>query len=146
MFGLSTREKLTDLILNTSQNHVNIYASDVKELCDKENSLDEEAMEAEFCRIRNRYLDTVANSVFNFFNSASPKIYMRLQLLFVCPEKCGIDKEYFDLNTGMTAGKVYALCYYAMTNKTAKSYDCSKLSHLQNDIMQQALIKLSETM
>ena len=146
MFGLSTREKLSDLILNTSKNCVGTYVSDVKELCDQENSLDEEAMNAEIIRIRRKYLDEVANNVFCFFNSASPKIYARLQLLFAVPQKCGLDKELFDADTGMSAGMVYALCYYAMTNKTAKTYDCSKLSHLQNDIMQQALMKLSETM
>lgn len=146
MFGLSTKEKLYNLILNTSQNHIGEYISAVKDICDQGDALSETQMESECQKARRNYLDGVSNDVFHFFNTASPKTFLKLQVLFVSPSKCGFDDEFFDLDNGLTAGAVYALCYYAMKDKSAKPYDCSKLSHLQNDIMQQALLELSENM
>ncbi|HIV97629.1 MAG TPA: hypothetical protein H9745_08535 [Candidatus Agathobaculum stercoravium] len=147
MFGLSTREKLYDLILNTSKNCMNMYISGVQELLTNPNNIDnDEAMNAGFVRVRREYLDEVANNVFNFFKVSSPAVHARLQLLMVSPQICGLSEELFEVDTGLSAGMVYGLCYYAVTNKKVKTYDCSKLSHLQNDLMNQALAKLSENM
>ena len=145
MFGLTNKEKINSLILNASQNCIEIYTSGIKNLLDKQD-LGNQEMEQCVIHIRREYLDAVTNSVLTFFQNSSPAIYSRLQMAMISPGICDMDDDLVNLDIGLSAGVLYALCYYAVTNKKAKTYDCSKLSHLQNDLMNQALAKLSENM
>ena len=146
MFGLTNKEKINSLILNASQNCIETYTSGIKDLLDKQDHLSDQEMEQCAMHIRREYLDAVTNSVLTFFQNSSPVIYSRLQMAMISPRICGMDDDLVNLDIGLSAGALYALCYYAVTNKKAKTYDCSKLSQLQNDLMNQALAKLSENM
>lgn len=142
MFGLSTKEVLSKAILNSSANHIEQYKESIKNNFISLNNASEEESQKMLMSIRKDYLDEVSNSVINSFQVSSPKIAARIQLAMMSPSLCGYDDMNFD--NGMIAGTLYAVCYYAITNKTASPKDCIYLNHLQNDIMENALAELDK--
>ncbi len=140
MFGLSTKEILSNAILNTAKNKIDIYKQGIKTNIDVLNGNAEDRMVEILISSRREYLDEVVNSVINTFDVSSPIIASKIRILLMSPSLCG----YEDINIydGIMAGSLYAICYYAINNKFAKPRDCIKLNHLQNDIMNMALTEL----
>ena len=137
MFGSNKLIKTT--ILNASENYLNEYAQDIIELY---NEYGEDLNEEQFYKVRNEYLDNVANNAFDVFRVSSPMIYQRILLAIQTPLICGYDFEDGSEISGMMAGKVYAIIFWAYHNKIAKPKDCVEINHKQNDIMQKALVKV----
>ena len=119
MFGLSTRETLSRAIANACQNNKDVYKNAVKKklpaLADAAN--DEEAIQA--------------------FNISDTTLSERLRLAILSPELCGLSGS--DIDNGTMAGTVYAICYWVLKNKEAKSGDCIAMNHYQNNIMESVL-------
>ncbi len=76
MFGSNKLIKTT--ILNASENYLNEYAQDIIELY---NEYGEDLNEEQFYKVRNEYLDNVANNAFDVFRVSSPMIYQRILLM-----------------------------------------------------------------
>ena len=131
MFGLTTREVLTKAIVNVSNECIGGFIQAIDDNFDEMNDLLYE-------NLRTVYFDTVANIVISGFREKSPTIYYKIQLELVSPTAGGYD---IDVTKGLPAGKLYAICYYAIKGKPAKPADCIKLNHLQYDILDKALCK-----
>ncbi|MPM74049.1 hypothetical protein SDC9_121034 [bioreactor metagenome] len=142
MFGLSTREVLTKVILNSVKNNIGIYKQSIIDNISNIKSNPELENTVLFQSIRQEYLDHVSNDVFNSFKLSSPSIAARIQLTLMSPSLCGYDDINFE--NGILAGSIYAICYYSMNNKVAAPKDCINLNHIHNDIMEQALSELDK--
>ncbi len=141
MFGLSIRKTLAQAIANACQNNRNVYKEAIKRnLSMLTDDSDEE--QNELARVsREEYLTKVFDDVVKAFNVSSPNIEQRVRLAIMNPEICGVPDR--DIDNGVMAGTVYAICYWAIKNKTAKSGDCIALNHYQNDIMNEVLQELN---
>lgn len=141
MFGLSIRETLKKSILNVCENSKDSYKKYILDNYNDVDSIDEERIIAISKMARRNYFDDVANSLFNSFKVSSPNIYGKIQLILVYPSMCGYDDIDVD---DLTAGAVYAICYFALKGKTASPKDCIELNHLQNDIINEALEEIDK--
>ena len=137
MFGISTKEVLSNAILNASKNKIEIYQRGIIANIDALNGDVEAEKEEAIISVRREYLDVVANSVINTFDVSSPTIAARIQLALMSPALCGY--EDIDISNGIMAGSLYAICFYAIKNKVAEPRDCVRLNHLQHEIMNDAL-------
>ena len=79
----------------------------------------EDLSEEQFYKVRNEYLNNVANAAFDVFRVSSPTIYQRILLAVQAPLICGYDFEEGEEIAGMMAGKVYAIIFWAYHNKIA---------------------------
>lgn len=143
MFGLSMREKLTALILQRSKDCIPQYIEDMKYSISQSEDSSDEQMEAKLMNIRKNYLDAVTSAVFADLKNMSLKGFYRAQLALSSPALCGYPDMNFD--NGVVAGALYAICCYAIINKTAKPSDCVSLNHAQHDIMNQALLEIDKS-
>ncbi len=138
MFGLSTRETLSRAIANACQNNKDVYKNAVKKklpaLADAAN--DEEAQKI-LIAVRKEYLTKVFEDVIQAFNISDTTLSERLRLAILSPELCGLSGS--DIDNGTMAGTVYAICYWVLKNKEAKSGDCIAMNHYQNNIMESVL-------
>ena len=142
MFGLSAREVLSKAIINASINCKDIYKNAIIENLETLNTEEnEDTISSLMLSIRKEYLDAVANNVISSFSVSSPAISAKLQLIMMSPKMCGY--EDINIDNGIMAGSLYAMCYYALKNKIASSQECIKLNHIQNDIMTEVLIELN---
>ena len=89
MFGLSTKEVLSNAILNASKNKIEIYQRGIIANIDALNGDVEAEKEEAIISVRREYLDEVANSVINTFDVSSPTIAARIQLALMSPALCG---------------------------------------------------------
>lgn len=137
MFGLSTREKLFQLILNTSENLLPNYLNYWKNNWTALQNASENEAAIIHRNVTREYLNDVSRAIFEFFSNSSPRVHMHLQFLMARPIICGMTEE-IDIYDGITSGVLYGMCYQAVTRKPAKTLDCSKLSHMQMAIMTQA--------
>ena len=140
MFGLSTREILSKAIINSCHNCRQLLKNEIIANIDSMNNATEEELLSITTSINRQYFDAVGNSVISSFAVSSPKVYARIQLAILSPSICGY--EDIDIEKGLMAGGLYAICYYALTNKVASPRECIKLNHKQNDIMNQVLIEI----
>lgn len=143
MFGLSTREMLKKVILNLSRNNLDIYKSGIKKNIEKLNCGTETEVNEILFEVRKEYLDSVMDSVISSFRAGSPQVADKMFMLLLSPKMCGYD---IDLDSGVMAGSVYAISYYAIKNKKARAKDCVRLNHLQNDIINEMLKQLDSEM
>ena len=142
MFGLSIKEKLTKKILEASKKHISSYKETVLDTIKA--NYDEERQKIYFFGARNAYLDDVANDVINSIGQKNPIIGGSIISMLSNPSKCGYDE--IDISRGLMAGSLFAICYYAFTDKVASPRDCIELNHLQNDIMDEALKEIATDM
>lgn len=141
MFGLSTKEILSEAIINACYNHKKTYKSAILENMNKLNSSDEETAEDLLTSIRREYLNEVADSVINTFRVSSSNIASRIQFVFMSPQVCRYDIKF---GNGIMAGNVFAICYYAIKNKVAPANVCVRLNHIQNNIMDEVLQEIEK--
>lgn len=139
MFGLSTREVLYKAILNASRNHLTLYLSLYKEIESDLLALDPDDFtnaSVILQPVHQAYYDAVSNSVFNTYQVASPRIFTRITMCLMSPALCGYR---FDLDRGIPASSLYAICYWAVKNKIAPKEECNKILKLQADLIDSAL-------
>ena len=135
MFGLSKKEILANAIINASKNNINIYKQAIKdnykEVLDCN---DEEKMNEFIIKTRKLYLDKVYNDVITGMNIASPTVVSKIKFLSMN----------MDAENGMMAGKLFSVCYRALTGKEADSNECIRLNHVQNDMMTEVMKELDD--
>lgn len=141
MFGLSVRELLIKTITNACYNNIESYKSNIIANMGEIECKDGEELDSLLMSLRREYFDDVANSVINTFRVSSPAVFNKIQLSLMSPGICG----YSDINieNGIGAGSVYAICFNAIKNKIAAPKDCIRLNHIQNNIMNEALNEIS---
>lgn len=134
MFGFFSKNILKNAIINATENLLPQYKSNIIRYIKEAdaNELDEQ----EFFSIRKQFLDDVANSVFSTFRVSSPTIYQKIMLNLLHPYGCGYD---INVEDGISAGAVFAICYHAIENKPAPTKYCIRLNHLQHELMEQVL-------
>lgn len=137
MFGLSTRERLQKTITEVALQNTKAYKQTIVNSLRKLETMPEIEANKTLLAIRRDYLDLVANTVINGLRDASPKIFMRIQLNFLSPSKCGYDD--LDLENGISGGALYAICYNAITGKIANPKDCIFMNHVVHEIMEDVL-------
>ncbi|WMJ22208.1 hypothetical protein RBG61_09380 [Paludicola sp. MB14-C6] len=142
MFGLTFKETISNAIINASRNNIELYKSLIKSNIDKLTCSSEEETIKILTNIRREYLDNVSNEVINSFKISSPPIAMRINLALLSPSISGY--EDINIDNGLMAGSLFAICYYGVKNAKAKPKDCIKLNHLQNDIIERALVEIDE--
>ncbi|MBR4078893.1 MAG: hypothetical protein IKK29_01665 [Christensenellaceae bacterium] len=130
MFANQAENALSKAILEASKFYL-------KQFTDKLEALGEDAGEDAFITARREYLDLVSSSIINHFEKQRPDIAKRIQAAMLNPELCGY--RGIDINNGISAGALYAICLYAVENRVAKSNDCIRLNREQNAIMLSAL-------
>ena len=149
MFGLSKKERLVKAIKNACVAKLYIYENSIalflKVVEDTSPpSCDEVASEALYNR--KRYLNAVSDLVLEPLHD-SPSLKARLTLAYYDPSITGLPDR-FDLDylseSGTSAGVLFALCYFCLTNKPIKESDMktlSELNHYQNNLMELVIKK-----
>ena len=149
MLGLSAPESLVRAVKNSCNNEIGTYKQGVQEFLDalkqNEDMVDEEK-DKYIIAARKDYINAVCDSMFSSFRISSPNIDERLRLAISSPQITGLPDEfsieYMD-DYGISAGAVFAFCYYAVTNKkvtTKKTIrTMSMLNHYQNELMNSVL-------
>lgn len=139
MFGLTVKERLFNIIYSTCQKNIDKYKIGIYEYCKKYENCD--PPEEGILELRKAYLDSVLDDVFNLVGNSSSKVLCRLRLVLMSPDLSGYPDS--DFENGVSAGFVYACCYWAIKNRQANISDCFALNHLQTHIMDEALNSLS---
>jgi hypothetical protein len=152
MFGLSKHEILINAIKNTCVNELPKYEAAIKTLIEKSNNpeIPQEKVSKSARYARCDYLNAVSDAIWNSFAVSSPSIHARYRLAMMSPRMTGLPEE-FDLDylcdNGISAGIVFALSYFAITNKTVSNTKMFKimsmLNHYQTDLMNDILKKYS---
>lgn len=139
MFGLSTREMLFKAILNASQNNISLYTNNLwshrEQILSILDENDSDKFSDYIVDLTKPYYQKVFDDVFQTLGVSSPTINERAKLAIMSPSLCGLDDKSIDDGV-FIAGIVYAVCYWAITNKQAKEKDYWKISELQRDIME----------
>lgn len=149
MFGLSTKEKLLELVKNACDTNISVYEQSIVTLfgmydsfakSNTDDMTEDELLNDLILKARQYYLDTVAYSVLTFFSNLPPKIYMRFTSYIANPSACGLDG--YDTERGIAAGALYHMCYYAYKGKEPNPQDCVFLNHYQHKLMDKVLESL----
>ena len=145
MFGLSFKKNLAKAIVAACQNNRNVYKDAILQNIDVLTNGDESEQTGVFSFVRNEYLTKVFDEVVNHIDASNTtNISNRVRLAIMSPDLCGLEDEQID--NGVMAGSVYAICYWAVTNKIAKTGDCVALNHYQNDIMTEVIKEIQATL
>lgn len=142
MFGLSIEKALSKGILNSSKQHIGQYKQDIMSIFSSHKDIQQDGVQTLLQDARIKYLESVTNSVTEVISLKSQQNAFRLLLALSSPSLCGYEE--IDIDKGLLAGSLYAICYYAVKDKIAAPEDCVRLNHLQNDIMNQALHEVAQ--
>ena len=71
-----------------------------------------------------------------------PVSHFVLTTAITSPEICGYSD--IDIEEGLSAGAIFALCYYAITRETASPKDCIEMNHLQAELMDLGLDEIDK--
>ena len=129
------RKTFKKIIISAAVNHIDEYKSAVAKASNSiEKFIDNPG--GLLLATRTQYLDAVSEEVFDKIRQAPTTAGARLSIVIMNPKICGYD---IDITYGILGGSVYAMCFYALTGKAAKSKDCIELNHVHNAIMDNAL-------
>ncbi|MFQ6830508.1 hypothetical protein [Butyricicoccus pullicaecorum] len=154
MFGLSQRELLSKMVKNACENNLSVYENGIKDYMAEFGDIDDEELaislgaEQKQHEVVESYFTAVYSSIRESLHTSSPKIAIRfdfaVQTLCMGSDTLGLgklDMEYFQ--NGIPAGIVFALAYYAFTNKRITSnkltQTCVMLNHYQIALMDRVL-------
>ena len=137
MFGLSTKEVLTSAILNTSKSSIEILKQGIKNNAAVLSSGCEAETKKIMTAIRREYLNDVSSTVITTIGAVSQAIRSRALMAMTSPALCGYEE--IEIENGIVAGELYAICYFAMKNKVAEPKDCMELTQIQAELMEGAL-------
>lgn len=143
MFGLSTRERLSKVIINACMECKDVYKNGIMnniELFDgMENEDDASSL---IISIRKEYLDAVVNSVLSSLQISFPFVISRIRRIMTSPGIFGLE-DVVDGENGIAAGRLFVICYYAIKNTIPTPVrEWIELNHLQNDIMNEVLSEI----
>lgn len=95
-------------------------------------ALEDGKIEQDFQNLANEYYTRVASYVFSYVKSISAKASAAIYAVTQNPNSCGY---YIESIESPMAGAVYAISFYALTNKIARQKDCEMLNQLQQYMM-----------
>jgi hypothetical protein len=137
MFGLTTRENLIKIVQNASINAIDSYKNSIIDIAQKsDDASDDDALEVLF-----EYHRKVLLTVKSVFDASPSNTCIRFSLAITSPGICGYEKQFGQPHM---AGSVYAMAYWAMTNKSAKIKDVMFLNHWQASIIDGALYEVDK--
>lgn len=133
MFGLSTKEKITKLIMDVSSEMIGVYktalSSDNKTNTDKDNI----ALQS-----MKMYQDNVANECCSRLRKTDIMAGEIMSQALSDPTMLGFDEHDFD--AGKNAGFVYCAAYYALVHELNQDMAyCVKMNHKQGELILKAL-------
>lgn len=134
MFGLTARERLIKTIQNASVNSILSYKNSIIEIVQEGEAFDDDATQEALADYHRGVLEAVSA----VFDASSPNIHARFSLVTTSPGLCGHEIE---PGRPHMAGSVYAMAYWAMTNRAAKVRDCVALNHWQAAIIDNAILE-----
>lgn len=137
MFGLTARERLIKTIQNASVNSILSYKNSIIEIVQEGEAFDDDATQEALADYHRGVLEAVSA----VFDASSPNIHARFSLVTTSPGLCGHEIE---PGRPHMAGSVYAMAYWAMTNKSAKIKDVMFLNHWQASIIDGALYEVDK--
>lgn len=154
MFGISKREILANAVKNACVNKLPIYEDDIRTLVRKY-GLDDDScnaeVENEFLEARINYMNEVCDSITDSLSISSPNFFTRFKIALMQPQITGLPTEFntqYFCDNGISAGIVFALAYYSLTNKTVDDpkliRTISMVSHYQHDLMTDVLHKIND--
>lgn len=146
LFGISTKKKLIKLILDASKSFATEFKNDAEKSRATFETVTEEEYSEIYSSIRRKYFDNVAGAVISTIKASSIRYYDKIQSVFKNPRSfswIGIYPAEM-IENELSAGFLYSICYFAIKNKGAETYDASFLSHMQVDIMNQALSEIGQ--
>ena len=154
MFGFSKEEVLAKAIKNACSNKLNTYEHEIQQIL-RRYQMRPKMSESELSHLtlqaRRNYLNAVCDSIWSSFSVSNPNTHARFKLALMSPQMTGLPEEinvdYLNTN-GISAGVVFALAFFALTNKQINSpklfRTMSILSHYQNDLMESVLTKFDK--
>jgi hypothetical protein len=135
MFGLSTKEILTNAIKNACEDCIENYKQALINGSEVSvNQCEGDTENRQLLLVRREYFNDVSRSVLMMLGTGSQKIRSRALAIIASPGLCG--NESIKAENGLSAGELYAVCHFAMKNKPATPDDCAVLDHLQEGLIQ----------
>ena len=106
-------------------------------------SLEDEEVAEEFFTnyqymLSNYYLKAV-EAIFKGIARKFPRTEDKLNDTFGNPRKCGYDVSFGD---PLSAGIIFAICYYSITGKIAPPGYCMQMNHFQHELFEEVLQKI----
>lgn len=154
MFGLSKRELLSNMVKNACENNLSIYENGIKDYMAEFGNIDNEELaislgaEQKQHEVVESYFTAVYSTIRESLQTSNPMIAIKFDLALqtVCTESNVLGLGELDMNyfqNGIPAGIVFALAYYAFTNKPVTSskltQTCVMLNHYQIALMDRVL-------
>ncbi len=143
MFGLTIKEQLLKEVVSAVTDHILSYRENVTISLNRLQEMDDAEFRIAMVKIRKEYLDSVKNSVLVFLKKKKPSKYNKVCEYLLVPSKCGF--EDCDVNGGIMAGTLYAICYYAMKGYHAEVSGCVALNHFQTALMNEIIDGLKDS-
>lgn len=142
MIGSTKREKIMNLIENAIDTNMPTFYSYMKNIVANSANLSDEETQILVRQARKIYCDEITKSICLFLKSNTEfKNYSLLESSISNPQSCGIYD--YDVNKGLSAGKLYQICFSVWTGRSPLAKDASYLDHYQNKRMQEVIDTLS---
>lgn len=138
MFNREIGNNLKKIMCQICQNNKSVYRDAVTKCIQSESFSDEDA---NFCL--KAYYSSIQYDLENLIKSSSTNAISRYHLARTFPEH-SIGISSVELDNSVYAGVLYALAYYAFTNKPAKPKDVIFLNHHQAEIQVEILNEFEE--
>lgn len=137
MLKFGTKRLLMDMITDALIEHRDEFREKLMSHLTKQDSINKADTEKIFEEINNYYYSAVTHDVICKVNDLSPEISERLEEVSLHPSLSGCNDN--NPVNEMTADKLFAFCFYAMTGKKASKRNCVASKQLQNFAMQDVL-------
>lgn len=142
MIGSTKREKIMNLIENAIDTNMPTFYSYMKNIVANSANLSDEETQILVRQARKIYCDEITKSICLFLkNNTEFKNYSLLESSISNPQSCGIYD--YDANKGLSAGKLYQICFSVWTGRSPLAKDASYLDHYQNKRMQEVIDTLA---
>ena len=147
MFGLSKKERLVKAIKHACIAKLHLYEEALilyLKVIEETSPPSSEEIANTALYNRKRYFNAVSDLVLEPLHD-SPILKTRLTLAYYDPSITGLPDSFnldYLAESGTSAGVLFALCYFCLTNKPIKESDMkilSELNHYQNDLMESVL-------
>lgn len=144
MFGFSRKEKLIKLIMDCSEVNIEQYKVDAREWMEKSRKgiYNEQERERLYQEIRENYCLSVEEDVVAAISDEDASMTEKIEKIIIEPQLCGYNINFSE--GSFMAGRVYAICYYAIKGQKADPSDCVDLNNMQNDLMNRAMGEITE--
>ncbi len=144
LFGFSKKQKLIKLITRCSEENIDQYKADAREWMEKSRKgiYNEQEKELMYRELRENYCLSVEENVVMAISEEDESLTEKIEKIIMEPHLSGYN---INLNEGsFMAGRVYAICYFAIKEQKADPDDCVRLNNMQNDLMNRAMGEITE--